>query len=242
MRYAVVTGITKGIGRAIAEQLLRGEGYFVIGNYSKDDAAAAEFIAANKKYSQRLMVLKQELSSYETAYAFAERVVEVTQTVDVLVLNSGTTDRAPFGEITKEGWMRVMDVNLNAPFFLIQNLSDHMRMDTGRIILIGSLMGEYPHARSIPYGVSKAAVHTLARYLMKYFSPKGITVNAVEPGFTDTPWHAEKEPEHRRWIEDKIALHRFAKSEEIAALCMHLIENQYINGAVLHIDGGYSYE
>ena len=241
MRYAVVTGITKGIGRAVAERLLQ-EDFFVIGNYAADDSAANAFTRANENYAQRLFVRKQELSSYETACAFAEQIVSVTQTVDVLVLNSGTTNLTPFGEITKEDWGRVMDVNLNAPFFLIQKLRNCMAADRGRIILLGSLMGEYPHARSIPYGVSKAALHELARYLIKYFSPRGVTVNAVVPGFVDTPWQSGKEPEHRKRIENKLALHRFAKPEEIAALCMHLLENQYINGEVLHIDGGYSYE
>lgn len=241
MRCAVVTGVTKGIGRAVAEQLLR-EGFFVIGNYAADDSAAEEFTQSNKKYSQQLLVLKQELSSYEAACAFSEQIMKVTKTVNVLVLNSATTDRTSFGEITKEDWERVMDVNLNAPFFLIQKLRNCMAADTGRIILMGSLMGERPHARSISYGVSKAALHELAQYLVKYFSPRGVTVNAVVPGFTDTLWQDSKEPTLRKRIEDKVALHRFARPEEIAALCMHLVENQYINGAVLRIDGGYSYE
>ena len=241
MKYAVVTGATKGIGRAIAERLLR-EGYFVIGNYASDDYAAGEFLQHNKPYEQRLVIVKQPLSSYETACALSERIVEITREIDVLVLNSGTTDRAPFGEITKEEWSRVMDVNLNAPFFLIQNLSTYMSENSGRIILIGSLMAEHPHARSVSYGVSKAAVQELARYLVKHFSPRGITVNAVSPGFADTPWQSGKEPAHRKRIEDKIALHRFARPDEVASLCMHIVENQYINGAVLNIDGGYSYE
>lgn len=241
MRYAVVTGATKGIGRAVAESFLQ-DGFFVIGNFSSDEAAAEEFLEDNAAYADRTVLIKQELSSYETADMFAQRVIELAGAVDVLVVNHGTTDITPFEEITKERWARVMEVNLTAVFFLIQKLSASMRDDGGRIILMGSVLADFPHARSVPYGVSKAAVHSLAQYLVKYFAPRGITVNAVAPGFVDTPWQAGKAPEHRKRIEDKVALHRFARPEEIASLCRYLMENQYINGAIIKIDGGYCFE
>lgn len=241
MRYAVVTGMTKGIGRAIAEHLLK-RGYHVIGNYASDDAAAEAFLRANDTLAPRLTLFKLDLCSYESACQFAQRIVDIAQMLDVLILNGATTDLTPFGTIVEEDWMHVMNVNLNAPFFLTQQLSGHMAPDAGRIIFIGSSMGEYPHARSVAYGVSKAAVHELSRYLVKYFSGSGITVNTVSPGFVDTPWQSGKAPEHRERIERKLALHRFARSEEIASLCMHVVDNQYINGAVLHIDGGYCFE
>lgn len=241
MRYAVVTGMTKGIGRAIAERLLL-EGYYVIGNYASDDAMAEEFLRANEVFAPQLELLKLDLSSCESACQFAQRITEITSALDVLILNSGTTDRTPFGEVTEENWMRVMDVNLNAPFFLVQQLSGCMVSKAGRVIFIGSSLGKYPHAQSVSYGVSKAAVHGLSRYLVKHFADSGVTVNAIAPGFVDTPWQAGKTPEHRERIECKVALHRFARPEEIAALCMHVIENQYINGAVLDINGGYCFE
>ena len=240
-KYAVITGATKGIGRAITERFL-GEGYHVIGVYASDDEAAQTLLSANNVYQGRLILIKMDIANYKSAIELARLVRERCSELDVLVLNSGTTDRTPFGEITEESWMRVMNVNINAPFFLIQALSEQITADTGRIILIGSLLGGHPHAMSVSYGVSKAAVHALAAYLVKYFSPRGITVNAVVPGFTDTPWQSGKDPTLRKRIEEKIALHRFARPEEIASLCMYLLENQYINGAVLPIDGGYNYQ
>lgn len=240
-RYALVTGATKGIGRAIAERLLQ-ENYHVIGNYAHDDAAANSMMN-EVAYRERLTLIRQSLSSYQDSEILAEQVREVcNEELDIIVCNSGTTDTTPFPQITPEGWAQVMDTNLNAPFFLIQGLSNILAAERGRVILIGSSMGQYPHARSISYGVSKSALQALARYLVKYLSVQGITVNCIMPGFINTSWQAGKEPAHRKRIEDKISLHRFGAPQEVAELCMCIIRDQFINGSVLTMDGGYCCE
>ena len=239
IKYAVVTGGTRGIGKAISERLLE-EGYTVLAAYAQNQEAAEKMMEQYADTS-RFSVIQKELFDYKSAVELAKMIRERFPWIDVLVLNSAITDFTPFEDILPKKWMHVMNVNLNAPFFLIQQLADRMRAEVGRIILMGSHVGNYPHARSVSYGVSKAAVHALARYLVKYFSPKGITVNCVVPGTIETSWHDEKTPEHKQRIMDKIALHRFGLPEEVAELCMELIRNQYINGALLDIDGGYSY-
>ena len=103
-------------------------------------------------------------------------------------------------------------------------------------------MGKYPHSLSISYGVSKAGVHMMAKYLVKEFAPRKITVNVIVPGFVDTPWQKDRPAEIRKSIESKVALERFALLEEVADLCMSVIKNGYINGAELVIDGGYCYK
>lgn len=103
-------------------------------------------------------------------------------------------------------------------------------------------MGIHPHAMSISYGVSKAGLHFLTKYLVKYFGDRNITVNAICPGFVDTPWQKNKTLDHRERIEDKIALGRFAEPEEIAQLVNSVLENGYINGSILNIDGGYDFK
>lgn len=238
-RYAVVTGGTRGIGRAVSERLLK-EGYSVAVVYAKNQPAA-EKMTDQFGDTGRLYVLQEDLCDYESAAKLKEKIGALFPWIDVLVLNSATTDFTAFEDITPEMWMRVQNVNLNGPFFLIQQLADHMKEDVGRIILMGSLVGNNSHGRSVSYGVSKAAVHALARHLVKYFSPRRITVNCIVPGFIETAWHDEKTLEHRQRITDKIALHRFGLPEEVAELCMEVIRNQYINGALLDIDGGYNY-
>lgn len=241
MKYAVVTGSTKGIGKAIAIKLLN-EGYFVIVNYANDESAATAFSDEVAEYRGQFAIIKCELSSYENAQEFMNKIGAITQNIDCLILNSGVTDRSLFHEITQADWEHVINTNLNVPFYLVQGLCDKITTDCGRIIFIASILGKYPHAMSLSYAVSKAGVIQMMRNLVKEFSSRRITVNAVLPGFVDTSWQLNKTVEQRKRIEDKIALHRFAQPNEIADLCWSVINNQYINGSELYIDGGYSFK
>ena len=239
-KYAVVTGGTKGIGRAIAEKLLS-NGIHVIVNYASDAKNAEAFRASAARYPGKLEIYKQELRSWESVQEFSRTIRHITPQLHYLVLNAGTTDRSSFQDITPENWQRVMDVNLNAPFYLVQSLAPDMVPNEGSILFTGSLLGICPHSVSLGYSVTKAAIHHLARSLVKEFSQSGITINAVAPGFVNTAWQKEKPEEIRRNIENRVALHRFAEPEEIAELCWQMLRNRYINGSVVEITGGYSY-
>lgn len=155
--------------------------------------------------------------------------------------NAGATDRTDFDNIDYNKWEYVVNTNVNVPFYLVHSLRNRIREKEGRIIFIGSVLGILPHSTSPVCGVTKAAIHQMSKELVKYFSPKGITVNTVAPGFTDTPWQIEKPKEQSTRIEEKTALKRFAYPEEIASLCYEIIQNQFINGSVICIDGGYCY-
>ena len=240
MKYAVVTGSTKGIGRAVAERLLQA-GYFVFINYANDDDSYKDFSEKNGEFKDRFICIKKDLSNYENAMEFCDEILENTKEIDVLVLNCGITEKSPFGEISKESWEKVMNINLNVPFYIVQRLSENIRDNDGRIILMGSVMGKYAHSTSLAYNVSKSAVNALANSLVKYFADRRITVNSVCPGFINTPYHNTRSSESFDRINKKIALHRFGEAEEIAGLCMEIINNQYINGSNIDINGGYSY-
>jgi len=133
-----------------------------------------------------------------------------------------------------------MNTNVNIPFILLQYLSPIIATQ-GSIVFIGSDMGIYPHAVSAAYSVSKAAVHMLAKSLVKEFAERQIRVNALAPGFIDTEWQKEKPEWLRDNIESKTALKRFGTPAEVADACLSLIENSYINGAILQVDGGYCF-
>lgn len=240
MKYAVVTGSTKGIGKAIAEKLIS-EGWFVFVNYAFDEECANKFLSEHENVKDRFELIKCELCNQESARNFISKVLKKTSVIDCLVLNVGATDRTSFENIDYDKWEYVIDTNINVPFFLAHGLRDNIASEVGRIIFIGSVCGVYPHAGSPVYGVSKAAMHQMAKELVKFFCDKKVTVNAIVPGFVDTERQKTKPLELRKSIENKVALHRFGYPEEIASLCWEIINNPYINGANLDINGGYCY-
>lgn len=158
--------------------------------------------------------------------------------VEVIVGNAGATLRKPFPKITDEDWRRVFDVNVTANFSLVRDLYPKIPCN-GRIVFIGSMMGILPHGTSLPYGVSKAALHALAQNLVKEFEGTGTTVNAIAPGFVETEWQRAKPMEIRQNICRKTAANRFASVEEISSAVMFCIDNAFVNGAILEISGGY---
>lgn len=239
-RYALVTGSSKGIGKQISIDLLKKD-YFVIMNYAHDESVIENLELELLQISDKFKIIKKDLSQPDNVSSFIEEVKKEVPYLNVLVLNTGITNRKEFKELSFEEWNKVLNANLNCPFFIVQALSDYLQ-NNSNIIFIGALMGIYPHAISIPYGVSKAAVHELSKYLVKYFCERDITVNTVAPGFVETPWQKDKPAEIRKNIENKTALERFATVEEISSTCLHLIDNKFINGQIIVVDGGYCYK
>lgn len=239
-KYSLITGSTKGIGKQIAIDLLK-ENIYVILNYAHSDSEAKKTRDQLSKISNDFSIIKSDLSLLDNLNAFIESVKKITHRIDYLILNAAITKRSSFEEVTVDDWMHVFNANLNIPFFIIQRLNSILQ-DNGNIIFIGALLGITPHATSIPYGVSKSSLGMLAKYLVRVFAQRKITVNVIAPGFVDTSWQNEKSPALRKKIENKISLKRFAKPEEISDTCLHLLKNSYINGQTILIDGGYGME
>lgn len=240
-KVAVVTGGTKGIGRCIVEKLLE-RGYFVYTNYATDKPAADE---AHRRFSAvraRNFCIEQADQSDKSSFArFVGKIRQEEQTLHCIVCNAGLTVRKPAMELTDEEWERVMCVSVNSHFYLIRDLYDRIAPDS-RILFIGSAMGIWPHATSLPYGVCKAAVHALAKNLVKEFAGSGTTVNAVAPGFVETPWQKNKPQQIRENIYRKSAAGRFADTEEIASAVLFCLDNAFVNGSVIEVSGGYCFK
>ena len=240
MKYAVVTGGTKGIGKQIALDLLK-RGFFVITNFSQDGEAAEKASLEFSKISKDFEVWPCDQSVIGSVYEFIDNIRLRAKTVDCIICNTGRTLRKQLTSITDSEWEAVFTVNVHSHFYIIRNLDDLLTSGS-KIIFTGSILGELPHATSLAYGVTKSAVHALAKNLVKEYQGRNVTVNVIAPGFVETEWQSEKPKEIRDSINSKTALGRFATVEEISKGCMMLLENDFINGAVLAIDGGYNFK
>ncbi len=240
IRNAIVTGATKGIGQAISELLLK-EGYHVIATYAHDEEAAERCAEKFALISDNFVLRKVDQSDKEQIKELVNFVRDKYEHVDCLILNAGVTLRKSLTEITDQDWETVMQANVNSSVYLIRDLYDMIPYNS-RIVFIGSMMGVYPHGTSLAYGVTKSAVHSLALNLVKCFEGTGTTVNVIAPGFVETPWQKDKPEEIRQNIYAKTAVKRFAQPEEIADAVRFCLNNQFVNGSVLEVSGGYCFK
>lgn len=239
MRNAVVTGGTKGIGLAIVKMLLR-EGYFVTLTYASDAKSAEECRRELQLISPNFEVVCCNQADKAAMRALAAQLRQKGH-IDCIVANAGSTLRCQFQEIKDEDWERIMQINVNSNLYLIRDIFDVIPTNS-RIVFIGSMMGIHPHGTSLAYGVTKSALHALALNLVKCFEDSGTTVNAIAPGFVETEWQAEKPQHIRQNIYAKSAIKRFATPDEVADAVRFCINNAFVNGSIIEINGGYSFK
>lgn len=240
-KYALITGGTKGIGKAVAFSLGKA-GYSLVLTYASDsDVAEQSREELQQQLAGKVSVLQADVADKASIEKIYNYLSELDICLDAVVLNAGLTCRDSFENIALADWERVFFANIHFPVFLLQRIVGLMNKGSS-VVFTGSLMGIQPHSVSLAYGVTKSAVHALAKNLVKFLVPYEIRVNAVAPGFVDTEWQKTKPAEIRRNIENKVSLGRFCEPEELAEVYKMLIENSYFNGEVVVVDGGYSYK
>ena len=231
MKNAIVTGGTSGIGLGVAKMLLA-RGYQVFATY-----VGPEFTEKIENF----FPIEIDQTSRKEVYDFLEYVKNNCKTIDCVVCNAGMSIRKSFVETTDEDWDKQMEVAVNSHYIMIRELFP-LIPNNSRIIFTGSQMAIHPHAMVLSYGVTKAAVCALAKNLVKEFEGTGTTVNAVIPGFVETPWQKEKPEEIKQNIYKKTAIHRFASIEEVVDAYRFCIDNPFVNGSLIEVNGGYCYK
>ncbi|HET8578313.1 MAG TPA: 3-oxoacyl-[acyl-carrier-protein] reductase [Methylomirabilota bacterium] len=239
-RTALVTGSSRGIGRAIALALAE-EGADVAVNYMSNEALAYQVAEQIQQLGRRTMLAQADVADAVDTYRMAQDVLKEFGHLDILVNNAGINSDKTFVKMEHDSWRRVLAVNLDGVFNCTKVFIDQMiQQRWGRIVNITSVIGQIGNFGQANYAASKAGVAAFTKSLAKELASKGITVNAVAPGFIETDMVNALPEKVKSKLLDQIPMSRFGKSEEVARACVHLCSRHgdYITGAELSINGG----
>jgi 3-oxoacyl-[acyl-carrier protein] reductase len=239
-RTALVTGASRGIGRAIA-LALAAEGADVAVNYVSSEGLARDVVDQIHKIGHKAVLAQADVADYADTYRMAQDVLKEFGHLDILINNTGITSDHTFVKMDHASWRQVLAINLDGPFNCTKVFIDQMiKQNWGRVVNITSVIGQIGNFGQANYAASKAGLAAFTKSLAKELAAKGITVNAVAPGFTETDMVTALSDKVKVKLLDQIPMHRFGKSEEVARACVYLCsqDGDYITGAELSINGG----
>jgi acetoacetyl-CoA reductase len=234
---AIVTGGVRGIGRAIAEELLKAN-YKVIVTFNSSEEQAE---LMKQEFQEKVIVKRADVSKEAEVETLFNDIQETYGRIDVLVNNAGITQDKTFHKMDADDWHHVIDVNLNGTFYCCNQAISKMRdQNHGRIVNISSIVGQKGNFGQANYAASKAGLLGLTKTLALENAVKGITVNAVCPGFIETDMVSAIPTEVKSKIQQDIPMKRFGTPKEVAKAVKFLISEDaaYITGQELNINGG----
>lgn len=239
-KRVIVTGATKGIGKAITNSFLE-KGAKVMAIYSRDDQAAELLMAESKKYEGELFLRKFDASNSDEVKTFYTFIESHWDRLDILVNNCGIRRDQLVAMLDEDDFKKVMDVNFSSAFYMSKNaIPLFMKNRFGRILNISSIGSRYCFAGQASYASSKAALNAFTKTLAKEVAKKGITVNSVSPGFIDTDLISDLPADQLKEYKKSVPMKRFGKPQEVADLIHFLSSDKasYITGADIEIAGG----
>ena len=239
-RTALVTGASRGIGRAIALSLAE-EGADVAVNYLSNRDLAADVVDQIRKMGRKAMLAQADVADYPDVDRMAREVLESFGHLDILVNNAGINSDHTFVKMDQGSWQKVLSINLDGPYNCTKVFVDQMiKEGWGRIVNITSIIGQIGNFGQANYAASKAGLAAFSKSLAKELVSKGITVNCVAPGFTETEMVMAIPEKVRMKLLEQIPMKRFGRSEEVARACVYLCskDGDYITGTELSINGG----
>ena len=234
-RVAIVTGGTRGIGKAISV-MLGDAGYTVAAVYGHDDKTAEKF-----RSETGIPVYKFDVSDFADCEKGVRQIADDLGPVDVLVNNAGITRDGTLQRMTKRSWQEVVDTNLGSCFNMCHAAFEGMRERRfGRIVNIGSINGQAGQYGQVNYAAAKSGIHGFTKALAQEGAPRGVTVNAVAPGYVDTDMVAAVPANVLEKIVARIPIGRLGQPDEIARGVLFLVSDDagFVTGSTLSINGG----
>lgn len=234
-RVAIVTGGTRGIGRAVSIALKKA-GYTVIANYAGNDERAKGFVDETG-----IVAKKWDVADYEACQAAVGAIAAAFGPVEILVNNAGITRDATMRKMSRNNWDDVLDTNLGGCFNMCRAVWEGMlAKNFGRIVNIGSVNGQAGQYGQVNYAAAKSGIHGFTKALAQEGAAKGITVNAIAPGYIDTDMVAAVPPNVLEKIVARIPVGRLGQASEIARGVAFLVadEGGFVTGSTLSINGG----
>ena len=238
-RVAIVTGGTRGIGRAIAEGLLAAGAKVVVASRKPD--ACAETEAHLRKMGGEALGVPAHMGDIDAINTLVDRTVEEFGRLDIVVNNAATALTLPFGDLTVEAWDKSFGTNLRGPVFLVERALPHLEVSGNAAILNVMSVGAFLFSPNMAmYATAKAGLMAMTRSMAAVFAPKGIRANALAPGTVDTDMVRNNPPEAIEWMTNLSFMRRAAQPDEMvgAALLLCSDAGSYITGQVIIVDGG----
>ena len=239
-KCALVTGASRGIGRAVALKLAS-EGAKVALNFAGNEAAANAVCEEIKSAGGQAILVKADVSDEAAVQQMVQTVAEAFERIDILVNNAGITRDGLLARMKEEDWDAVLSTNLKGVFLTTKAATKlMMKQRTGRIVNMASVVGVTGNAGQANYSAAKAGVIGFTKTIAKELASRGITANAVAPGSIDTDMTSALSDKAKEAALSGIPLGRMGTPEDIAAAVLFLVSDQasYITGQVLNVDGG----
>lgn len=239
-KIVVVTGSSRGIGAEIVK-LLAKSGHTVILNYNKSEDCAKSVENELKNLGYTVDIFKADVSKKEEAESLVKFAVNKYGRIDVLINNAGISQTKLFTDITDEDWQNMLNNNLNSAFYCTREAVKNMiHNKQGLIINMSSIWGVTGASMEVHYSTAKAGLIGFTKALAKELGPSNIRVNAIAPGIIDTDMCSEYSVKEKDKIKEEIPLERIGTAENIAKCVKWLIEDDYVTGEVISINGGWN--
>lgn len=235
-KTVLVTGAAKGIGKAIATSFAK-EGCNIILNYRSN--ISDDFITEIKSYGVECLPIQGDVSNFDKSKEIIEKAIEKFGSIDILVNNAGVTKDGLLMRMSEQDFDTVLNINLKGSFNMTRHVIKYMiKKRSGTIINISSIVGIIGNAGQVNYAASKAGIIGMTKSIAREVASRGITCNAIAPGFIQTDMTAALKEDVVKQMIAQIPMNKLGQVEDIAQTAVFLAKSQYITGQVINVNGG----